>query len=141
MRNYLARRFRMAVPTSPSQHILLRVLEGVVRPPVLETLDPHGRRRGNSLEKGESVPGFVSCWTRLLRWTDTPSYSLLSPKWGPALYICYKMALSKGNTLVYEAGKGVRGKNATFHYTNLGFGRFICWAQSSREGPPKLGMQ
>lgn len=43
----------------------------------------------------------------------TPHLTLFSlpTKWGPALYICYKMALAKGNTLVYEAGKDLRGKN------------------------------
>uniref|UniRef100_A0A670Z306 DENN domain containing 4B n=1 Tax=Pseudonaja textilis TaxID=8673 RepID=A0A670Z306_PSETE len=44
--------------------------------------------------KGESTP---HTFCRVER-------NLNAGMWGPALYICYKMALSKGNTLVYEAG-------------------------------------
>ncbi|ETE63020.1 DENN domain-containing protein 4B, partial [Ophiophagus hannah] len=44
--------------------------------------------------KGESTP---HTFCRVER-------NLNAGMWGPALYICYKMALAKGNTLVYEAG-------------------------------------
>nr|XP_034954071.1 DENN domain-containing protein 4B isoform X3 [Zootoca vivipara] len=44
--------------------------------------------------KGESLP---HTFCRVDR-------NLNAGMWGPALYICYKMALAKGNTLVYEAG-------------------------------------
>ncbi|XP_063172688.1 DENN domain-containing protein 4B isoform X1 [Candoia aspera] len=44
--------------------------------------------------KGESTP---HTFCRVDR-------NLNAGMWGPALYICYKMALAKGNTLVYEAG-------------------------------------
>uniref|UniRef100_A0A8D0GE33 DENN domain containing 4B n=1 Tax=Sphenodon punctatus TaxID=8508 RepID=A0A8D0GE33_SPHPU len=44
--------------------------------------------------KGESTP---HTFCRVDR-------SLNAGTWGPTLFLCYKMALSKGNTLVYEAG-------------------------------------
>lgn len=30
-------------------------------------------------------------------------------QWGPALFLCYKIAMAKANTLVYEAGRVSRG--------------------------------
>ncbi|XP_044278695.1 DENN domain-containing protein 4B [Varanus komodoensis] len=44
--------------------------------------------------KGESTPHTFSRVDR----------NLNAGMWGPALFICYKIALAKGNTLVYEAG-------------------------------------
>lgn len=47
------------------------------------------------------------------------------------------MALAKGNTLVYEAGKGLRGQNATFHYTNLGLMEVYLLGAVFKGGPTK----
>ncbi|XP_040513266.1 DENN domain-containing protein 4B-like, partial [Gallus gallus] len=44
--------------------------------------------------KGESTPHTFSRVER----------SLNSGTWGPALFLCYKLSMAKGNTLVYEAG-------------------------------------
>ncbi|XP_031465556.1 DENN domain-containing protein 4B [Phasianus colchicus] len=44
--------------------------------------------------RGESVPHTFSRVER----------SLNCGTWGPALFLCYKLAMAKGNTLVYEAG-------------------------------------
>lgn len=36
-------------------------------------------------------------------------FSAPSLQWGPALFLCYKIAMAKANTLVYEAGRVSRG--------------------------------